>query len=72
MKQLGGYSILNFKSDDCSPISKKKGSCLNKKLIIKISKIINNILKKNNQEKINLKLPIEDIHNQLSKILRNI
>ena len=63
MDQLGGYSTKIFKKKHCSPSSKKKGSCLDNKLIRKIARIINReLIQKSKEPRINLKLPIEGIH----------
>ena len=73
MDQLGGYSKKIFIKSHCSPSSDKDGSCLNSRLIRKIARIINReLIKKSKEKKIELKTSIENIHEQICKILYEI
>tara|TARA_Y100001970_G_scaffold261298_1_gene344272 strand:- start:289 stop:1206 length:918 start_codon:yes stop_codon:yes gene_type:complete len=73
MEQLGGYRKKIFKKEHCSPANKANTSCLNNKLIKKIAKIINKfIIHKSKEFKINLSMPISEIHEEICKILHEI
>jgi hypothetical protein len=70
MRQFGGkYSIDHFDSNHCSPGSTNKGSCINDKLIIKIAKIVNNLI---NDEHININESTNNIHDNLCRIIKNL
>ena len=72
MKQFGGkYSMGHFDSNHCSPGSDKKGSCINKNLILKIATIVNNFIQSQN-EKINTNDSVDIIHNNLCKSLNKL
>ena len=61
-KLSGGARIEMFKPNQCSPNGDtSNGSCLDEKLILKIAKI----LKKKKKTKIELKQPINHIHNEI-------
>jgi hypothetical protein len=68
-KLKGGVRRKMFVAKHCAPDKDtSKGSCLDEDLIIKIAKILN----KKKKITINLKLPIDEIHNQLLEIIQEM
>ena len=66
-----------YKEENCAPNKNKNkkiiNSCLNKRLLIKIAKILNRINKKNNKlKKININESIDNIYEEISKNIRKI
>ena len=74
MGQLGGYTKKLFNKSHCSPSSDTtNNSCLDDELILKTSKIINNIIEnKKEYNQIDTTLPIKDVHNDLCKIIHKL
>lgn len=74
MGQLGGYTKKMYNESHCSPSSdNNNNSCLDDELILKVSKIVNKLTKdKKDFEEIDTNLPINEMHNELCKVLHKM